>query len=365
MITLSECMKFVTLHAKTLGVNKDINRLKPQVVSTMDSYPHGWANIFFNAAVKKMLEGNTDKALGLYNIARFPFPQTELQKKAYKEYLSLFEKKYLLSGELKKQKTKEDEAVFYYKEGNANNVIIICGGIISLKEQWVNALKILHTFGFTVVLCELPGVGENAIPFDKTCFDFFSKILNVLNVKENARCHALAMSFSGYIALKNSGTDPRISSITMVGTPVISVYHDLSYYEKIPTITRETLIHNISRFYPHINNADTLFEFLDSNFPAVNQIPENLNVFYVQSEFDEIIPASEADFLKDHCDRFSLFNLPDVHGSPNFHHSVVLFILWSILKSMHGNPSMIHFIKFLICISKMSGAIKQKYFRAR
>lgn len=233
--------------------------------------------------------------------------------------------------------------------------MIICGGIISLKEQWVRALNLLNKFGFSIILTELPGVGQNNIPYDSSCCTFFTEILNELDIQSDANCHILGLSFSGYIALRNSNTDHRIKAITMVGTPINSIYHDKIYFDNLPDITKQTIIYNINKQLDkkRINSNEELFYFFDENFPLPVNKNSNIKIFYLQSKYDEVIPQNEISYLRQNYYHFKQLTLPDTHGSPHYHKTVVLFIIWTVLNSMNKKPVTRTFIKLLINVSKV------------
>ncbi|WP_350304968.1 alpha/beta hydrolase [Photorhabdus viridis] len=354
MNKLYEMKNYVILHARTLSIQRKVSDLLLSINSLSDDSSSSWGNVFWKEAKHSEGNGNYKEALGLYNIARFPYPDTTIQHRSYNEYISLFKNIYINPHKLEDKITSNGAQRFYIKYGKTKDVVIICGGIISLKEQWVNALSILHSLGLTVILTEMPSVGENSISFNAESFSMFSDILNSIDFPVGKRCHLLAMSFSGYIALKNSCTDNRINSITMVGAPIYDIYHNVKLFQNLPRITKDILINNINNnSHKKISTDDELFYFMNSEFTSVNKIREDLRIFYLQSKYDEVIPSTETTHLKDKCSFFNNLCLPDVHGSPNYHKTVVFYIIWSVLKSMNKNALTRILLIAMISISKL------------
>ncbi|MER2472838.1 alpha/beta hydrolase [Photorhabdus laumondii] len=337
MNKLDEMKNYVILHAKTLGIHRKVSNLLLSIDSLSDDSSSGWGNIFWKEARHLERNNNHKEALGLYNIARFPYPATTIQHRSYDDYISLFKKMYIATHKLEEKITSDERQRFYIKHGKTKDIVIICGGIISLKEQWISALDIFHSLGFTVILTEMPCVGENEINFNIESFNMFSDILNVIDFSHENRCHLLAMSFSGYIALKNSCIDDRINAITMVGTPIYDLYHNVKAFKNLPKITKDVLINNINKNNQEkIYTDDELFNLLHSKFSPIEKANKDLKVFYLQSKYDEIISLTETSHLENKCSFFNKLCLPDVHGSPNYHKTVVFYIIWSVLKSMNN-----------------------------
>lgn len=360
MITLNECKQFVLLHAKTLGVYREAAQLLPYIDSLEEESSGCWGRIFLNAAENYRKEDDLKKALGMYNLARFPFPSTKQQVEAYFKYKNIFKDEVARKKGLQFVVHKDKKFSYYYKAGTNGQLIIICGGIISLKEQWIGAFDILKKTGSSVILTEMPGVGENTIPYNNSCFSFFSELIDEVYTPHLNQCHILGISFSGYIALKNSITDNRISSVVMIGTPINSAYQQHSYFDKLPGITKEIMIHNISKSGADIHSYEQLYNYVREQFTPPAHIRDDLQVFYLQSEFDEVISSSEAHFLSENTMKFHLLSLPDVHGSPNFHRTVILFVLWSLLTAMKLRPLQRYLLKVFITVSKSLVKVRKK-----
>lgn len=337
MPSLTERKNYVILHAKTLNIGGEVKKLLPLIDSMSDDSPNSWARIFVEEANKQLLLNKIDKALGFFNIARFPYAETVIQKEAYQCYLSLFHRKYLNSGFLEVRRTKDNNACFYYKKGRSKVTVIICGGIISLKEQWIRALKVFNNLGCSVVIYEMPGVGENTYGYDNSNLKLFSKILDSIDLTDDCLCHVMGFSFSGYFALKDACVDTRITSITMIGTPLSEFFHDHSSFNRSPSITKKTLTHLVSKCGCRVTSDESLFNFMDDYFSPIKIARDDVNIFYLQSKLDEIISINEISHLEGKVKNFYLLSLPDKHGSPKYHKVVFLFVLWSLSKTINAS----------------------------
>lgn len=355
---LNEMKKYVLLHAKTLGVDKEASTILRNIKSLDDSI-HGWGYTFFRAAEKAEKRKNTTLALGLYNIARFPYPKTPIQIEAYQRYLDFFKNYYISTYQFEEKTTKDAQQKFYLKTGRYNDIVILCGGIISLKEQWVNAANIFHSMGFSVILTEMPAVGENKTPYNKNAFSMFSDILDVIGYSEKNNCHLIAMSFSGHIALMNSFIDKRIKAITMVGTPIYDLYHNYDTFFSLPDITKDILRKNTHCI---AQNRET-FNYLSNEFSHEIIKNPHLNIFYLQSQFDDIISLTEADHLQDKFGNFHKLCLPDEHGSPNYHKTVIFYIAWSVLQHSRKKWPLRLLLAGMTSLSRRLYQIKHIFFK--
>lgn len=354
-INLFKDMKqYVILHAEILGIAEIVKKILSKVHTLDEDRSDSWSKIFYDEALTFEKQKKIKIALGLYNIARFPFARTPIQYKAYQAYIDLFYKRYCNHFfKLEKLKTFDGLQEFYIKYSKSHNIIIICGGILALKEQWINLLNVFFRLGFTVVLTEMPSVGQNNLSYNKESFHMFSDILDVIDPQKKCKCHLIALSFSGYIAVQNSYQDNRITAITMAGAPIYDLYHDFKTFNALPILTKVILAHNLSSLLGNPSEKD-VFQFLDQEFLFRDDRNEHLKIFYSQSKYDEVISLKEADYLQRHCQYFNKLCLPDVHGSPHYHKTVIFYIIWSVLFSFKKYPH--YFVKVIMNIT-------QKYYQ--
>ncbi|KAA8998522.1 hypothetical protein FJU30_16100 [Affinibrenneria salicis] len=343
---IDEAKKFVLLHSKILGVYNETKEILERIKKHGEDSEDGWSTIFYKMANDCYIKGDFVKSGVFYNLARFPFPETEVQNRAYVNYLAIFDELYVKSGLLKRVEASDGKQIFYLKESSATDIVIITGGIISLKEQWVKLVKIFSALKITVVLAEMPGVGQNSLSYGKASFRMYSDILDVVcKDNENINCHLMALSFSGFIAYKNNLTDDRIKGITMVGTPLNALYHDKDIFDDLPKITQKTICYNIKK---EIGNDGDIFDFMDENFHLTKDETTYSKIFYVQSLKDEIISCDEACFLKNLAKNSDVLSLNDEHGSPHYHKVVVSYCVWSVLNTLSKHKFIQILLKFFI-----------------
>ncbi|MEI7065698.1 alpha/beta hydrolase [Dickeya chrysanthemi] len=333
---LDELKNFVLLHSNVLNVAAETRAILPDIHHLGDDLPHSWSQMFYRQAQHYENQGELLKACSLYNLARFPYPETPLQHECNRHCQRLFRRQYIESGTVTRVSLSQGRQVCYVRKKNTGSVVIINGGIISLKEQWVHLVGVFERFDVTVVLTEMPGVGENQLPYNEQSFRMYSDVLDYLaQDRSDIRCHIFGLSFSGFIAYKNSLTDSRIVGITMAGTPLDSLYHDREVYRRLPYVTRLVIGHNVGKTHPELDNDDKVFGYLNETFVMHQEdINHSVRLYYVQSLRDEVIPNLEADTIRRLSRQNHILSLDDVHGSPGYGKTVRVYLLWSLLNSL-------------------------------
>ncbi|WP_192456839.1 alpha/beta hydrolase [Musicola keenii] len=333
---LDELKNFVLLHSNVLNVGAETRAILPDIHHLGDDLPHSWSQVFYRQAQHYEHQGEWLKACSLYNLARFPYPETPLQHECNQHCLRLFRQQYIDSGKVTRATLSQGRQVCYFSQKRSGNVVIINGGIISLKEQWVHLVGLFERFDVTVVLTEMPGVGENQLPYSEQSFRMYSDVLDYLaQDRPDIRCHIFGLSFSGFIAYKNSLTDSRIQGITMAGTPLDSLYHDRDVYRRLPYVTRLVIRQNVGKTHPELDDDDKVFRYLDTTFVLrQGDINHSVRLYYVQSLRDEVIPNAEADTIRRLSRHNHVLSLDDVHGSPGYGKTVRVYLLWSLLDSL-------------------------------
>ncbi|MCL3998807.1 alpha/beta hydrolase [Streptomyces lavenduligriseus] len=121
-------------------------------------------------------------------------------------------------------------------------LVLIMGGIVTVKEQWVPALVRLRRLGLAAVVTEMPGVGENTLPYDAKSWHMLSGILDTVADRALVeRTYAMALSFSGHMALRCALDDARLRGVVTVGAPVHDFFTDTRWQARVPRITMDTL----------------------------------------------------------------------------------------------------------------------------
>jgi pimeloyl-ACP methyl ester carboxylesterase len=181
------------------------------------------------------------------------------------------------------------------------------------------------------IAAEMPGVGENPLAYDRESWrmlsDLFDAVAGIAPVRE---IYAVAMSFSGHLALRCAANDPRLNGIVTVGAPVAEFFEDRAWWSQVPTTTKRTLAHLTG--VPVADVHDHLREFaLQPSELARIPVP----VRYVVSRRDEVIPPGDPRALARHVTDFAWTQFDDVHGSPDHVTRTRLWVLRSVLR-MHG-----------------------------
>ncbi|GGY05446.1 alpha/beta hydrolase [Streptomyces hiroshimensis] len=192
-------------------------------------------------------------------------------------------------------------------------LVVVMGGIVSVKEQWAPLLPKLARLGFAAVVTELPGVGENTLPYRPGSWRMLPHLFDRLAGRADVTdASLLALSFSGHLALRAAADDPRIRCILTVGAPVADFFTDELWWPRVPGITTATLV-RLTRSADRAALRRLLPQFaLTPGQIGAAAVP----VRYVASSRDEIIPPREQALLRryGHDVRFKTFD--DVHGSP-------------------------------------------------
>ncbi|AEV19292.1 hypothetical protein GTCCBUS3UF5_19840 [Geobacillus thermoleovorans CCB_US3_UF5] len=333
MIKLSELKQYAKLHIKS----QDFQGLDPQQVlnsiyrePTHDGEDDGaWDLIWIKAAKQSLKNGHVSDAIQCYNFARFPYPETDAQKKASQELVRTFENHYCDENVKKHTIYVQGKSLSFYTANldQSKPCLLVLGGIVSIKEQWSVFLKAGKTMGFSVVVTEFPGVGENRLTFHESSHQMIGKILDYLSRQADVEnTFIVGMSFGGQLAIKQALEDPRIKGITTVGAPINRFYQEYSE-ATVPLITRRTLSHVCNL------RDDELQNHMRSLALSAKQIQKLIiPLTYIFSARDEIIPYSEKQFIKQNVSNLKLIEFDDIHGSPNHLEYIQKMIPLSVLK---------------------------------
>jgi|GEM_PF-6325410 len=332
---LEELKDFVILHIKSQN-SKHINYKK--VLSQIDTYEteeEGSWEYEWKKEGDKVAEYSVMEAIQCYNFSRFPFPKNNTQKRCQKNINNSMED--INSGIYQKEIINTDEGKFSVLISNKSSkypLLIVMGGIVSIKEQWIEFLKFGKKFGYTVILAEFPRVGENTLFFHRNSYKMIDSILNhfkgCINTNE---VYYVGMSFGGQLGVQQACSDNRIKGIVTVGAPLSCFYSINDYeWEKLPNITKETL--------SYITGLEkrTLLKSLNTLAINVEKFKNfSIPITYIQSVYDEIIPYEEGEFLKKNVRKLNLVKFLDIHGSPNYMKELKLIIMLNVLKQSKKN----------------------------
>lgn len=339
MSNVDELKEFALIHARAQQIPQSTYRAVLAHVVHDEEGPGSWVAEWSGAAEAAEHRGDLLAACRMYTMARFPHVDGEARRKAWERAVAAFDKwrqrdrvdlqrldVELTGGRVRCWTTARQHA-------DREPFVILMGGIVSTKEQYAPTLLRLRRFGVSGLVTEMPGVGANTLEYGKESWRMFSGLLDAVGGRAR-RAYAMAMSFSGHMALRCALEEPRLRAVLTVGAPVHGVFADPAWQRNLPRITVETLSH-LAGTGPLDNAEDLGGLALTAEQLAALDIP----VSYVASLRDEIIPVADIDLLRRHVRRLNLLVNDDVHGSPR-HLGVTGPWLTGELLRAHGSRTL-------------------------
>ncbi|MCV7426907.1 alpha/beta fold hydrolase [Mycobacterium montefiorense] len=313
MHSLEERANLVRLHSRAQGLaTAETTRVLSRITSLEDG-PAGWSTVWSREGERYRVRGDRTGAIARFNLARFPFPHTPDGHAALQRCISL-------AGDLAVQRgvtriEVDGWAAWHLPAPDvvANpRLLVVCGGIVSIKEQWLSLLELGRRWSMAVLLTEFPGVGENTTTYNADTAQRFSTVLDAAaSLQRFESAFALALSFGGTIALRASGDDPRIGSILSVGPPIRNFFTDRQWWDQVPQTTKDALV--VTTRTTAETLADTLVKFaLTADQLAAVKVP----VTAIASLRDEIVPVADLVLLRSAAPKARIVAFDDVHGSP-------------------------------------------------
>ncbi|MFE0802461.1 alpha/beta hydrolase [Streptomyces sp. NPDC058812] len=323
---IEELKQFVVVHSRTQRLPPDLCEEVLARIGHDGEGPGSWTGEWAAAARELAARDLLLEACQCWNTARFPYVDGPSRAQAQAACSETFTR---WSGT---QETSVERIEISVPDGDGDGgtrsfvalasglsaalprpLLVVTGGIVSVKEQWAPALLLADQLGLAMVATEMPGVGENRLVYGKDGWRMFSALLDTLADRADVgRAYASAMSFSGHMALRGALHDPRIRGVVTAGAPVSGFFTDRDWYDRsVPRITKDTLSHLTGIARTELFDALRDWELRPGELSALT-IP----VGYVVSLRDEIIPASDPQALKRYVPDLTLAEHDDVHGSP-------------------------------------------------
>ncbi len=334
MTDVNELKQFAEVHLRRQKIPR-YRELLDGIRSDGDGTPGSWVREWCRAAELLERRGRFLDASRHYAMARFPYVNGSARQEAQDRCIHTFDSwRRGGTGIERLDIAVPGGSVGCWASGlsgaGRRPLLLIMGGIVTVKEQWGMALTKARWLGMAGVVAEMPGVGENTLPYSAESWRMISGLLDALSDRANvAQTYAAALSFSGHMALRCAVDDSRIRGIVTVGAPVSEFFTDTAWQRRLPRITSDTLAHMTGA---HMTGAgsDAVTGELDSLAITRQQLAAlEIPVCYAASSRDEIIPASEVRHLKCHLRQLRLVEYDDVHASPRH---VAETQLWSILS---------------------------------
>jgi esterase FrsA len=329
---LTELSDLVRLHARVQGLPGALCR---EILGRIDHAegegPGSWSREWVRAADRMAEASRHLDACRLNNLARFPYPANPAQERAAHRCVAEFDHWRASRGgidrlELELLGHRVPVWAAGLDTGAPRPLLVLIGGIVSVKEQWAPSLPAARRLGMVAVAAEMPGVGENPLTYDHDSWrmlpDLLDKITEIAPIRE---VYAVAMSFSGHLALRCAAHDPRLSGLVTVGPPVSAFFEDRTWWTGVPETTKRTLAHLLGNAVGEVPERLGAFALRPEELSQV-RVP----VYSVVSTRDEIIPSADTRILSKHLAKFKSIQFDDVHGSPSHVLQTKLWIVRSL-----------------------------------
>lgn len=317
-LELGEAKQFVGLHARLMGLrDRQVDTVLDGITTLHGHGPDTWTTRWSRAADRQARAGHQQTAAHLYNLARFPYAKTPAQRTAAELAARSLHSWLLRTGKGERRRAVVDghTVPFLFRAGPRPGapLVVMMGGIVSLKEQWGGMLSAVPRLGCAVAIADFPGTGENPVPYTRAAARLYGALLDeVAGACDVHNTLVIAPSFSGHLALVHAAADDRIRRVITVGAPLTHFFTDPPTRAAMPRITRAALCHT----------TGAAPDALDTHLAALALRPAEISglripVRYIASLRDEIIPQRDWREAAGLHPRFLLHTFDDVHGSPN------------------------------------------------
>jgi len=357
-LPLDELKEFVKLHAVGQGIHRSVvNDILDRINFSSGNDSGAWAFEWMRNAENSFHDGDKLGTFVRYNLARFPFVDSEPRKKALTKCVEIFED-FCQSQELDIQRLKiavNGLSVPVYgsnlNETGGRPLLVVMGGIVTIKEQWYGFLTGAWKIRCPVVAIDFPGGGQSPLKYHKDSAEDLRLILDGIfkHVKVD-KCIAISLSFCGPLFMKLSLSDHRIKGIIASASPIYHFFTDAEWWRKVPMITRSSMAHCMG-----ISLEQLAEKKKEMGLPPDELEKIDIPVTYIASLHDEIIPPDEWDLVREKVSNARVIKINDVHGAPNRLRQYNLELIWSILR--HTNREMtpigllVGTIRFLMSIA--------------
>lgn len=336
-LNLRELVDLVHLHSGAQGLDRKwVNDVLRRIGRPDGGGPDSWAPVWTREGSAAQARGDWALALKLYNLARFPFIGEPFRHEAHEMCLQAC-REVTGSRHARSPVTRVELQVrgfhvpFYLRRSLKSQapLLLVFGGIVSNKEQWLGFLDLADKLGMDVAVTEFPGVGENCLPLNAHSHEMVKHIMDAVQGGRPQDCFVVALSFGGTLALRQAALDSRIRGIATVGAPVDSFFKDASWWERIPSTTRLTLQHILG-----VPAGDVFARLAPLALSPMELASVRIPVHYVQCVHDEIIQRTDAEQLAAISGTLQVLRVNDMHGAPHHLAAVRLFIAAGVLCAM-------------------------------
>ncbi|MEU8516729.1 alpha/beta hydrolase [Kitasatospora sp. NPDC048722] len=338
MNDIAELKNFVVAHTRSQGLPPEhYDPLLDRVRHDGNGGPGSWVHEWSTDAARLEADGKLLEACVHYNMARFPYVDGSARREALSRCTDAFDRWRADFPAVQRLDVELPEGrIRCWSAGldaaDPKPLLVMTGGIVSVKEQWAPVLLQLGALGFAGVVTEMPGVGENTLPYRADSWRMLPAVLDAVGDRaDTSRTYALALSFSGHGALRAALHDSRIRGVVGAGAPVHDFFTDTAWQRTVPRVTTDTLAHLIG------TKPDEVYEVIRDWALTPGELGAlRIPVAHVTSLRDEIIPPADARLLREHVRGVRLLAHDDVHGSPGHFAQTRLWTLLSVLRMRGG-----------------------------
>ncbi|MGW3090933.1 alpha/beta hydrolase [Streptomyces sp. NPDC001108] len=334
MNDVDELKEFVIVHTRAQNLDPERCRaLLGRIDNDHDGAAGSWAAEWSRDAAELERDGDLLEACRYYNMARFPYVDGAARGAALDNCVRVFDQWRQDHPDIQRLDVELGGGrVRCWTSGLSRTtprpLLLFMGGIVTIKEQWAPVLVQARRLGMAMVVTEMPGVGENTLRYDEDGPRMLGAVLDALADRADVgHTYAVALSFSGHLALRHALDDRRIRGIVTSGAPVSDFFTDTQWHSTLPRVTVDTLGHLAGTKGEEALARMTDWALTDSELASLD-IP----VAYLASRRDEIIPPGETARLRRRLRHLDILENDDVHGSPNYAVEARLWTVLSVLR---------------------------------
>nr|UPI48929.1 hydrolase [Micromonospora sp.] len=332
MNDLRELKRYVGAHARGQRI-KGYQDLLDRVVTDEGGGPGSWVGEWVRAGEELERRGRHLDAARRYTMARFPYVDGPARQDALERGVRSIDRWAAGQDGVEALDVPVGGGKVRCWTGGLSAadprpLLVIMGGIVTVKEQWAPMLAAIGRLGVAGVVTEMPGTGENGLRYTPESWRMLPAILDAVADRADVdRTYAIALSFSGHMALRCAADDPRLRGVITVGAPVAELFTDADWQRRLPRITVDTLAHMIG--VPSGEVAGGLGAWA---LPAPLLAGLGIPVCYTASTRDEIIPPGDVRLLRENVRGLDLVEHDDVHGCPGHVRETQLWTAASLFR---------------------------------
>ncbi|MDH2390781.1 DUF4260 family protein [Streptomyces sp. HNM0663] len=346
---LAELRRYATLHARAQEIPEERCRaLLERMTAAHGDGPGSWAAVWSGAGDVLADRGRPLEASRCYGLARFPYvsdgdmPRRRAARRCVEAFDDWRRARPGLGVERLDIALPEGRFACWtaglatHARPARRPLVVVMGGIVSVKEQWAPILARAKALGVALAVTEMPGVGENTLPYRADGCRMLGALLDRLDSRADVtRTGVIALSFGGHLALRAALDDPRIRGVATVGAPLHRFFRDRDWQRRVPDTTVRTLAHLIGC------RPDRVFDTMRGWALTGHELQRlTIPVTYAAALRDDIVPPDEPDaLLRAPRAPREILRLDDEHGAPSELPRLRLTLLRAALRAAAAPPA--------------------------